>query len=136
MNACYKTVNICNKLITPPSDEGGGFCNAKAGGRDTPHPSGTVLGADAHGLPAMLQPCPVSDGLFSFHQRKEKRKRNAARNRWFLDLLCASLLWTQHSLPRIWENSVLMQIRYGLCFSFRCRPAQKCRRKTFYILGR
>ena len=29
-----KTVNICSKLITPPSDEGGGFCKAKDGGRE------------------------------------------------------------------------------------------------------
>jgi hypothetical protein len=43
--------------------------------------------AYAHALPAELSPCPVADGLFSFQQRKEKRKRNAARNRWFLDLL-------------------------------------------------
>ena len=44
--------------------------------------------AYAYVLPARLIPCPVADGLFSFQQRKEKRKRNAARNRWFLDLLC------------------------------------------------
>ena len=34
MDACYKTVNICSKLITPPSDEGGVFCKAKDGGRE------------------------------------------------------------------------------------------------------
>ena len=45
------------------------------------------VGADAYELPAVSMDCPVSDGLFSFQQRKEKRKRNAARHRWFLDLL-------------------------------------------------
>ena len=44
--------------------------------------------ADAYALPAVPMACPVADGLFSFQQRKEKRKRNAARNRWFLDFLC------------------------------------------------
>ncbi len=38
-------------------------------------------------LPAILPPCPVSDGHLSFHQRKERWERNAARNRWFLDFL-------------------------------------------------
>ena len=51
------------------------------GEKQHPHP------ADAYALPAAPMACPVSDGLFSFQQRKEKRKRNAARNRWFLDLL-------------------------------------------------
>ena len=51
-------------------------------------------------LPALLLSCPVSDGLFSFHQRKEKRKRNAARNQWFLDQLRASRSHAFHQ-PKI-----------------------------------
>ena len=46
--------------------------------------------ADAHKLPAVPMACPAAGGLFSFQQRKEKRKRNAARNRWFLDFLCST----------------------------------------------
>jgi len=38
-------------------------------------------------LPAMPMACPVSDGHLSFHRRKERWERNAARNRWFLDFL-------------------------------------------------
>ena len=38
---------------------------------------------------ADLRACHVSDGHLSFQQRKERWERNAARNRWFLDLLRA-----------------------------------------------
>ena len=47
---------------------------------------------------AKIESCHVSDGLFSFQQRKEKRKRNAAKNRWFLDLLYSISVWSKTSL--------------------------------------
>ena len=61
----------------PPSDEGGGFCNAKAGGRDTPHPAGTVLPADAHDAPyhAATVSCLRRPPFFPPAERKVGKKR-------------------------------------------------------------
>ena len=61
----------------PPSDEGGGFCNAKAGGRDTPHPSGTALPADAHDAPyhATTLSCLRRPPFFPPAERKVGKKR-------------------------------------------------------------
>ena len=63
---------------------GDGACDVPCGPWRGGEPS---VSADAHGAPTVSMACPVFDDLFSFHQRKEKRKRNAARDQWSLDLL-------------------------------------------------